>query len=68
MFLSLTTVWVSVTPHAGVWIEITVTLTSRGGWPVTPHAGVWIEMSPDTVKWFWLGVTPHAGVWIEISS
>ena len=58
----------SVTPLAGVWIEI------YHGWrqslcsSVTPLAGVWIEILND----FYcvpghVNVTPLAGVWIEMT-
>jgi len=33
-----------VTPHAGVWIEITEPRNSQSWEEVTPHAGVWIEI------------------------
>ncbi len=39
----------TVTPHAGVWIE----MIRLGGFPVaicvTPHAGVWIEIYHTTI-------------------
>ena len=34
----------SVTPFAGVWIEIDIYLLPSDSPPVTPFAGVWIEM------------------------
>ena len=33
-----------VTPFAGVWIEISLTMSSVEEIDVTPFAGVWIEM------------------------
>ncbi len=56
----------SVTPRAGVWIEIVkgcVWVCADG---VTPRAGVWIEMSTSYTKTQRPLVTPRAGVWIEI--
>ena len=35
---------VSVTPFAGVWIEIIHSINFYYGYKVTPFAGVWIEM------------------------
>ena len=55
-----------VTPHAGVWIEISYLLGYLFKVSVTPHAGVWIEISQGRGKDVSLAVTPHAGVWIEI--
>jgi len=37
---------VAVTPHAGVWIEISVMEDMLLVIIVTPHAGVWIEIQP----------------------
>ena len=34
---------ITVTPHAGVWIETIVNSTDDTDIAVTPHAGVWIE-------------------------
>ena len=34
----------SVTPRAGVWIEICRRLLNKGRFTVTPRAGVWIEI------------------------
>ena len=34
----------AVTPFAGVWIEITVSVNTDPSVPVTPFAGVWIEI------------------------
>ena len=33
-----------VTPHVGVWIEITMVRVMYVGLLVTPHVGVWIEI------------------------
>ena len=58
-----------VTPYAGVWIEIHLTVDTVQKLNVTPYAGVWIEIAQED-----LGikedtcVTPYAGVWIEILS
>ena len=60
------TVRVSVTPLAGVWIEIN---TYGKGWSVhkvTPLAGVWIEIAIPPNMYQPVYVTPLAGVWIEI--
>ena len=57
----------SVTPYAGVWIEIKLTsivFPVKSG--VTPYAGVWIEISKVDNKPMSGSVTPYAGVWIEI--
>ena len=37
--------FVSVTPYAGVWIEITRLCSHCIQIAVTPYAGVWIEIS-----------------------
>jgi len=34
---------ITVTPHAGVWIETPLRLQELNLAAVTPHAGVWIE-------------------------
>ena len=36
----------TVTPHAGVWIEIPPAAFELVKIAVTPHAGVWIEIPP----------------------
>ena len=56
---------ISVTPHAGVWIETTESFCSVLLSLVTPHAGVWIETIQFQRHWHQKYVTPHAGVWIE---
>ena len=58
---------ITVTPLAGVWIEISLSPGSVSGLLVTPLAGVWIEIvrNQDRVKRH--RVTPLAGVWIEIA-
>ena len=33
-----------VVPHAGTWIEITITKVPRSEMRVVPHAGTWIEI------------------------
>ena len=55
-----------VTPFAGVWIEINVSLPLTGYSSVTPFAGVWIEMYTQGMATSAVNVTPFAGVWIEI--
>ena len=35
----------TVTPHAGVWIEIFIVAAIFSHMWVTPHAGVWIEIN-----------------------
>ena len=57
---------VSVTPCAGVWIEIKNFGTYLAPIYVTPCAGVWIEISGNVDPVQNLGVTPCAGVWIEM--
>ena len=56
----------TVTPYAGVWIEIldsgVITTVSK----VTPYAGVWIEIGAYSHGNRFYAVTPYAGVWIEI--
>ena len=56
-----------VTPHAGVWVEIFLTLRIYIDRLVTPHAGVWVEIV-RVLLLLCCGVivTPHAGVWVEI--
>ena len=34
----------AVTPHVGVWIEISATYPKFSALLVTPHVGVWIEI------------------------
>ena len=56
----------TVTPFAGVWIEISNS-GYEGDWEmVTPFAGVWIEILANGSQNKEKGVTPFAGVWIEI--
>ena len=57
---------VSVTPHAGVWIEIRKTCGYFQKVKVTPHTGVWIEIFYVATLSSSYMVTPHAGMWIEI--
>ncbi len=56
----------SVTPRAGVWIEICNWKGIRGRKGVTPRAGVWIEIRELLMIANITTVTPRAGVWIEI--
>ena len=58
--------YISVTPFAGVWIEIIATPLTDYMWKVTPFAGVWIEMDTMRIPRDFSSVTPFAGVWIEI--
>ena len=39
----------SVTPFAGVWIEMSLCSLDARHWTVTPFAGVWIEIVGTTV-------------------
>ena len=57
-----------VVPHAGTWIEISLTSIITGGWFVVPHAGTWIEIWRIVACERNLRVVPHAGTWIEITS
>ncbi len=57
----------SVTPLAGVWIEISkIFLKIYLTLEVTPLAGVWIEIAASAASRPAPMVTPLAGVWIEI--
>ena len=56
----------TVTPLAGVWIEINRRLQERIRRRVTPLAGVWIEITACHDHHCYEVVTPLAGVWIEI--
>ena len=58
----------TVTPFAGVWIEIVALPPVHRGICVTPFAGVWIEIIIDPDSDSFSIVTPFAGVWIEIGS
>ena len=58
--------FLSVTPLAGVWIEIALCHKLQTRVLVTPLAGVWIEINNIREYQFELSVTPLAGVWIEI--
>ena len=58
----------SVTPFAGVWIEM---IAENRRWQqvsVTPFAGVWIEILELQRGYHGVSVTPFAGVWIEMVS
>ena len=56
----------TVTPYAGVWIEIARYNTFYSRVNVTPYAGVWIEIFFEHLISDFVQVTPYAGVWIEI--
>ena len=56
----------SVTPFAGVWIEMLEGSGFDLTQMVTPFAGVWIEIFYVTSYSQFISVTPFAGVWIEI--
>ena len=56
----------SVTPYAGVWIEISLYALQYIPVQVTPYAGVWIEIESLISRSKPYPVTPYAGVWIEI--
>ena len=58
--------WTSVVPHAGTWIEITVTKAWGIETYVVPHAGTWIEIAWPAESVISFSVVPHAGTWIEI--
>ena len=57
---------ISVTPYAGVWIEIRQLMNVEQPKQVTPYAGVWIEILYNIYEMKVSMVTPYAGVWIEI--
>ena len=56
----------SVTPFAGVWIEMLLMHRRESPLIVTPFAGVWIEILRGGRALPYQPVTPFAGVWIEI--
>ena len=56
----------AVAPHAGVWIEMMMTIYLPIILCVAPHAGVWIEIKNIVGVSPSAGVAPHAGVWIEM--
>ena len=56
----------SVTPFAGVWIEILEVSCDNRYTVVTPFAGVWIEIVQTAGFDHPPAVTPFAGVWIEM--
>ena len=58
--------WPTVTPFAGVWIEIEIVEGGDLMLQVTPFAGVWIEIYIFVLFCGAVYVTPFAGVWIEI--
>ena len=60
-------IWICiVAPHAGVWIEISVSFDLGLHISVAPHAGVWIEIQQSVQGCHTWKVARHAGVWIEI--
>ena len=65
---TLSVAHLTVTPFAGVWIEIDMGKNAYLFNTVTPFAGVWIEMRVSCVFHMVCAVTPFAGVWIEIMS
>ena len=54
-----------VAPHAGAWIETSLTPVNPSVVPVAPHAGAWIETFVATAGSRMPLVAPHAGAWIE---
>ena len=58
----------AVAPHAGAWIEISLTSLCKSSAVVAPHAGAWIEISLPNRGSRCPRVAPHAGAWIEILS
>ena len=56
----------SVTPLAGVWVEIHRFLLPDYSRKVTPLAGVWVEIILGMQRKTAYPVTPLAGVWVEI--
>ena len=56
----------TVTPCAGVWIEMSEQIIESYDEAVTPCAGVWIEIIRPYQRKLSSLVTPCAGVWIEI--
>ena len=59
--------FISVTPLAGVWVEIPSLPEDGDGTAVTPLAGVWVEIMQVKCRPKPEGVTPLAGVWVEMS-
>ena len=59
---------ISVTPLAGVWVEIRGNKGNRKALKrVTPLAGVWVEIQEKIQSANRKNVTPLAGVWVEIA-
>ena len=58
--------WLSVTPLAGVWVEILDPASFCAFPAVTPLAGVWVEIPFHQGSGLLFPVTPLAGVWVEI--
>ena len=56
----------TVTPRAGVWVEICITSVIIEQDKVTPRAGVWVEIVLSAGMQTASMVTPRAGVWVEI--
>ena len=61
------TILYSVVPHAGTWIEISLTQGLLHPALVVPHAGTWIEIICENTTQILKKVVPHAGTWIEIA-
>jgi len=57
----------AVAPHAGAWIETSISRWKTTGSRVAPHAGAWIETILPCLLFFKTLVAPHAGAWIETS-
>ena len=57
----------TVAPHVGAWIEITLLLRMLCVYLVAPHVGAWIQMIGQPRKMVWWWVAPHVGAWIEIN-
>ena len=60
------TVWLNVTPLAGVWIEILDASHECGYMKSLPLRECGLKSTPSRVCISQIGVTPLAGVWIEI--
>ncbi len=59
----------TVTPRAGVWVEIECYVPAVPGRCVTPRAGVWVEIGHKDKKGNLIyNVTPRAGVWVEMQN
>ena len=56
----------TVTPHAGVWIEIKRMASCAEACSSPPTRGCGLKSDTQRPAHWWDQVTPHAGVWIEI--